>query len=85
MAGSVIYDEFCGKRCKYGSPFKRKKEDKPTIDRSKTSLGYFLDPNEEPKDSDRIEWISDEYRCRHPINTNPKKVFSLWGACRNTR
>ena len=32
---------------------------------------------EKPKDSERIEWISDEYGCRHPINTDPKKVFLL--------
>ena len=33
---------------------------------------------EKLKDSElRIEWITDKYGCRQPINTNPKRVFAL--------
>ena len=35
-------------------------------------------PREKPKDSElRIEWITDEFGCRNPINTNPKRVYNL--------
>ena len=51
--------EFCGKRCKYGSPFKPKKEDKPTNELTAEELG---------RSCMKCNFQEDLYICNHKPN-----------------